>query len=66
MTLANGEIVDLTEARHVSAEELDRIPVSGFHLGGALPPLFAVRTWSEEVENHRCPAPRLGADQPIY
>ncbi|HEU4428378.1 MAG TPA: thioesterase domain-containing protein [Myxococcota bacterium] len=61
------EIVDLTDSEEdLSPDELDRIPLIGFHTKGSLPPLFAVRTWAEEVENYRRLADQLGPDQPIY
>jgi thioesterase domain-containing protein len=60
------EIVDLTDSEDLSPEALDRIPLIAFHTSGSLPPLFAVRTWSEEVESYRRLAEQLGPDQPIY
>jgi thioesterase domain-containing protein len=38
----------------------------GLQLGGSLPPLFLIRTWTGEVVNHRRLARHLGPDQPIY
>ena len=58
-------IADLSD-RDLEPVELDRMPVVGFHLAGSLPPLLAVRTWSEEVENYRRLAEQLGPGQPIY
>ena len=63
--MAAREVVELGAAE-VAASELDRIPLIGFNLAGSLPPIFAVRTWSEEVENYRRLAAQLGSDQPIY
>ena len=60
------EIVDLTDSSDLAPEAMDRIPLIGLHTRGSLPPLFAVRTWSEEVENYRRLAEQLGPDQPIY
>lgn len=60
-----ADIVDLALS-DLAAAEFDRTPLIGFHLAGKLPPLFAVRTWSEEVENYRRLAAQLGPDQPIY
>jgi thioesterase domain-containing protein len=60
------KIVEITDANALATEELDHFPLVGFNLSGRLPPLFAVRTWSEEVENYRLLAEYLGPDQPIY
>jgi thioesterase domain-containing protein len=65
MVGGHGEIVDLARGELARAE-LDRTPLIGFHLSGSRPPIFAVRTWSEEVENYRRLAQALGPDQPIY
>jgi thioesterase domain-containing protein len=63
--VAPPPVVDLA-VRDLSPAELDRTPLIGFHLSGTWPPLFAVRTWSEEVESYRRLAEQLGPEQPIY
>jgi thioesterase domain-containing protein len=46
--------------------EVAGVGVVGINLGGSLPPLFCVRTWSEELEGYRRLARHLGPEQPIY
>ena len=60
------QVFEVTSANALTTEELDSLPLVGFNLSGSLPPLFAVRTWSEEVENYSRLAEQLGPDQPIY
>lgn len=60
------EIIEIDAETTLSSERLDQIPLVGFNLSGTRPPLFVVRTWSEEVGNYQRLATHLGPDQPLY
>jgi thioesterase domain-containing protein len=50
----------------IDAEEAESADLVGLQLGGSLPPLFLIRTWTGEVDKQRRLAQHLGTEQPIY
>jgi thioesterase domain-containing protein len=50
----------------IDKDEAERVDLIGLQLAGSKPPLFLIRTWTGEVNNHRRLARHLGPDQPIY
>ncbi len=54
------EIFEISMDGPIDLCEVDGVGVVGINLGGSLPPLFCVRTWSEELEGYRRLARHLG------
>ena len=50
----------------IDKDEAERADLIGLQLAGSRPPLFLIRTWTGEVNNHRRLARHLGPEQPIY
>lgn len=59
-------ILEVPTTGPIDEDRVEAAPVLGFHLGGSLPPLFMIRTWSDEIPQHRNLAAGLGPDQPMY
>jgi thioesterase domain-containing protein len=59
-------VLEVSVADPVSPELVARVPILVLNRGGSLPPLFCICTWTEEMENYRRLARRLGPDQPLY
>jgi aspartate racemase len=59
-------LLEIPASGPIDEEAAEEAAVVGMHLDGSRPPLFLIRSWSNELGSHRRLACHLGEAQPVY